>query len=103
MKYRRVIRQGRCDDVSRHRHPHLKARSPSACTDDEMLLVWRKPDEAADAAVLAANKHGLFGSSDLVLCASWYAASKPPAARWHRRFPADLSDIELDYCHRTLG
>ena len=53
-------------------------------------------------AVLAANKHGLFGSSDLVLCAAWYGAGKPPAARWHRRFPADLSDIELDYCHRTL-
>lgn len=71
-------------------------------TDDEMLLVWRKPDEAADDAVLAANKAGLFGSSDLVLCAAWYGAGKPPAARWHRRFPADLSDIELDYCHRTL-
>lgn len=71
-------------------------------TDDEMLLVWRMPDEAADDAVLAANKVGLFGSSDLVLCAAWYGAGNPPAARWHRRFPADLSDIELDYCHRTL-
>jgi hypothetical protein len=71
--------------------------------DDELWLVWRMPDEAADDAVLAANKAGLFSSGDFVLCAEWYGVGKPPAARWYRRFPADLSDIELDYCHRTLN
>jgi hypothetical protein len=72
-------------------------------TDDEMLLVWRMPDDSTDDVVLAANKAGLFGSGDLVLCVEWYGHGRPPAARWYRHFPADVSDIELDYCHRTLN
>jgi hypothetical protein len=72
-------------------------------TDDEMLLLWRMPDDNTGLAVLAANRAGLFGSGDLVLCADWYGEGKQPAARWCRRFPADLSDVELDSCHRTLS
>lgn len=78
----------------------LEARRRS---DDEMLLLWRMPDDNTDVAVLAAKRAGLFGPGDLVLCAAWYGEGKPPAARWYRRFPADLSDVELDYCHRTLS
>jgi hypothetical protein len=78
----------------------LEARRRS---DDDMLLLWRMPDDNTDLAVNAAKRAGLFDSGDLVLCAEWYGEGKQPAARWCRRFPADLSDVELDYCHRTLS
>lgn len=70
--------------------------------DDEMLLIWRMPEEDADAAVLSANKGGLFGSGDLVLCAEWYGDLAPPAPRWIKRFEADVSAIESDYLLRNI-
>ena len=48
-------------------------------TDGQVLLIWLRPNEDVDAAVLAANKAGLFGSGDLVMCVEWLAQA---AQRW---------------------
>jgi hypothetical protein len=57
----------------------LEARQRTA---DEMLLIWRKPDVDTDATVLAANKAGLFGSGDLVLCAADNLPVSPVCRGW---------------------
>jgi hypothetical protein len=76
----------------------LEARQRTA---DEMLLIWRKPDVDTDATVLVANKAGLFGSGDLVLCAEWFSAKTLPAPRWIRRIKSDLDESELAALYRT--
>ena len=76
----------------------LEARQRTA---DEMLLIWRKPDVDTDATVLAANKAGLFGSGDLVLCAEWFSAEALPAPRWIRRIKSDLNESELGGLYRA--
>jgi hypothetical protein len=37
--------------------------------NDEMLMLWRKPDQDINAAVLPAKSAGLFVPGDLVICA----------------------------------
>jgi hypothetical protein len=66
-------------------------------TDDQVLLIWLRPDEAVDAAVLAANKAGLFGTGDLVMCAEWLGDDPMPKPRWLKRDGARFSEQE-DRC-----
>jgi hypothetical protein len=70
--------------------------------DDEMLMLWRKPGSGIDAAVLSANKAGLFGSGDLVLCGEWYGEGDPPPPRWVQRIKRDLTAPEMESLHQTL-
>jgi len=70
--------------------------------DDEMLMLWRKPGADIDAAVLSANKAGLFGSGDLVLCGEWYGEGDPPAAHWVQRIKSDLTAPEMESLYQTL-
>lgn len=70
--------------------------------DNEMLMLWRKPGQDIDATVLAANRAGLYGLGDLVVCAEWYGDDDFPAPRWIRRFKTDLTVIENEYCDRTI-
>jgi hypothetical protein len=70
--------------------------------DDEMLMLWRKPGSDIEAAVLSANKAGLFGSGDLVLCGEWYGEGDPPAARWVQRIKSDLTASEMESLYQTL-
>lgn len=71
--------------------------------DDEMLMLWRKPGSDIDVAVLSANKAGLFGSGDLVLCGEWYGEGDPPAARWVQRIKSDLTAPEMESLYQTLN
>jgi hypothetical protein len=70
--------------------------------NDEMLMLWRKPDQDINAAVLPDKSAGLFVPGDLVVCAEWYGDDALPAPRWIRRFKTDLTEIENDYCDRTI-
>ncbi len=70
--------------------------------DDEMLMLWRKPGTEIDAAVLSANKAGLFGSGDSVLCGEWYGEGDPPTARWVQRIKSDLTAPEMESLYQTL-
>jgi hypothetical protein len=70
--------------------------------DDEMLMLWRKPGSGIDAAVLSANKAGLFGSGDLVLCGEWYGEGDPPPPRWVQRIKRDLTAPEIESLYQTL-
>jgi hypothetical protein len=64
-------------------------------TDDEMLMLWRKPGADIEDAVLSANKVGSFGSGDLVLCGEWYGEGDPPP-RWVQRIKRDLTAPEME-------
>jgi len=66
-------------------------------TDDQVLLLWIKPGEDANAAVLVANKAGLFGSGDLVMCAEWLGNDPMPKPRWLKRHGECFSEHE-DHC-----
>jgi hypothetical protein len=77
----------------------LEARRRS---DDEMLLIWRKPGQDTDAAVAEFKKAGLFGSGDLVLCAEWYGVGELPTARWIRRPEYDLTKKQQDSLDRNI-
>jgi hypothetical protein len=55
------------------------------CNDDQVLLLWIKPGEDVDAAVLAANKAGQFASGDLVMCAEWLGEEPTPKPQWLKR------------------
>jgi hypothetical protein len=77
----------------------LEARQ---CTDDEMLLVWRMPGQLLADALTDANKSGLYGSNDLVICVEWHGESAAPPPCWCRHFPSDLTYIEKEYCLREL-
>jgi len=68
--------------------------------DNEMLMLWRKPGQDTDAVVLGADR--LYGSGDLVVSAEWYGEGDVPAPRWIRRFRTDLTEIENEYCDRTI-
>ena len=70
--------------------------------DNEMLMLWRKPGQDIDATVLAANRAGLYGPGDRVICAEWYGDDNLPAPRWIRHFETDLTEIENEYCDRTI-
>ncbi|EAQ36932.1 hypothetical protein NB311A_07278 [Nitrobacter sp. Nb-311A] len=70
--------------------------------DDEMLMLWRKPGADIDAAVSSANKAGMFGSGDLVLCGEWHGEDDPPAARWVQRIKSDLTEPEMGSLYKTL-
>ena len=70
--------------------------------DNEMLMLWRKPGQDIDATVLAANRAGLYGLGDRVICAEWYGDDNLPAPRWIRHFETDLTEIENEYCDRTI-
>jgi hypothetical protein len=70
--------------------------------NDEMLMLWRKPGQESEAVVLAAKSAGLFGPADLVVCAEWFGEDNLPAPRWIRRFKTDLTEIENEYCDRTI-
>jgi hypothetical protein len=71
-------------------------------TGDEMLMLWRKPGTGIDAAMLSANKAGLFVSGDLVLCGEWYGDDDMPSARWVRRIVSDLTPPERESLYQTL-
>jgi hypothetical protein len=70
--------------------------------DNEMLMLWRKPGQESEAVVLAAKSAGLFGPGDLVVCAEWFGEDNFPAPRWIRHFETDLTEIENEYCDRTI-
>jgi hypothetical protein len=70
--------------------------------DNEMLMLWRKPGQESEATALMAKAAGLFGPGDLVVCAEWYGDDALPAPRWIRCFKTDLSEIENEYCDRTI-
>ena len=70
--------------------------------DNEMLMLWRKPGQDIDATALAANRAGLYESGDRVVCAEWYGDDDLPTPRWIRRFKTDLTEIENEYCDRTI-
>jgi hypothetical protein len=70
--------------------------------DNEMLMLWRKPGQAIDATVLAANRAELYAPGDLVVCAEWFGEDNLPAPRWIRHFETDLTEIENEYCDRTI-
>jgi hypothetical protein len=70
--------------------------------DNEMLMLWRKPGQESEAVVLAAKSAGLFGPGDLVVCAEWFGEDNLPAPRWIRHFETDLTEIENEYCDRTI-
>jgi hypothetical protein len=71
--------------------------------DDEMLLIWRKPNDNCEEAVNAAKEMALFGPGDKVVCAEWLGKGEPAPPRWCREFPKSLSGDELGYCHAALG
>jgi hypothetical protein len=66
-------------------------------TDGQVLLIWLTPGEDVDAAVLAANKTGLFGSGDLVMCVEWLGDDPMPKPRWLKRAGERFSEQE-DRC-----
>jgi hypothetical protein len=66
-------------------------------TDDQVLLIWLTPGKDVDAPVLAANKAGLFGSGDLVMCVEWLGDDPMPKPRWLKRAGERFSEQE-DYC-----
>jgi hypothetical protein len=70
--------------------------------NDEMLMLWRKPGDDIDAIVLVAKRAGLYESGDRVVCAEWYGDDDLSAPRWIRHFKTDLTEIENEYCHRTI-
>ena len=70
--------------------------------DDDMLLIWRKPGQESEATALMAKAAGLFGPGDLVVCAEWFGDDALPAPRWIRHFETDLTEIENEYCDRTI-
>jgi hypothetical protein len=70
--------------------------------DDDMLLIWRKPGQESEATALMAKAAGLFVPGDLVICAEWYGDDNLPAPRWIRHFETDLTEIENEYCDRTI-
>ena len=57
---------------------------------DEMLLLWREPDQGVATVVLTAKRAGLFGPGNRVLCAEWFGDEKPKP-RWIRRIKADVT------------
>jgi hypothetical protein len=70
-------------------------------TDDKVLLIWLRPGQDVNAAVLAANKAGLFGSGDLVMCAEWLGDDPMPKARWLKRSGERFSEQE-DHCIHAM-
>jgi hypothetical protein len=66
-------------------------------TDGQVLLIWLTPGEDVTAAVLAANKAGLFGSGDLVMCVEWLGDDPMPKPRWLKRTGERFSEQE-DRC-----
>jgi hypothetical protein len=66
-------------------------------TDDKVLLIWLKLSEGVDAAVLAANKAGQFGTGDLVMCVEWLGADPMPKPRWLKRRGERFSEEEDRY------
>ena len=52
--------------------------------------------------MLAASRAGLYGPWDRVICAEWYGDDNLPAPRWIRHFETDLTEIENEYCDRTI-
>jgi hypothetical protein len=70
--------------------------------DDDMLLIWRKPGQESEATALMAKAAGLFVPGDRVICAEWYGDDNLPAPRWIRHFETDLTEIENEYCDRTI-
>ena len=67
-----------------------------------MLMLWRKPGQESEATALMAKATGLYGPGDRVICAEWYGDDNPPAPRWIRHFETDLTEIENEYCDRTI-
>ena len=45
---------------------------------DEMLVVWRRPDQDIAQALKAAT----YANGDKVICAEWFEDSPPPTPRW---------------------
>ena len=66
-------------------------------TDDKVLLIWLKPSENVDAAVLAANKAGQLRTGDLVMCVEWLGADPIPKPRWLKRRGERFSEEEDRY------
>lgn len=65
--------------------------------DDEALLLWIKPDDDPDAAISMANRAGLFGSGDLMICGVWLGDEPMPKPRWLKRSGDRLSQHE-EHC-----
>jgi hypothetical protein len=70
-------------------------------TGDDLLLLWRGPDQGVDTVVLTAKTAGLFGPGDRVLCAEWFSDGEKPAARWVRDIHSDVTESEMDSLLRT--
>lgn len=67
-----------------------------------MLLIWIKADGDIGAAVADARAKKLFVDGERVLCAEWLGDGEPPAPKWSRDFPRELSPEEQTYCVQTL-
>ena len=74
----------------------LEARS---ARPDEMLVVWRKPD--GDAA--AALEGVIFAKGDKVICAEWFDDSPLPLPRWYGdQLRRAMPPAEYEQINRTI-
>jgi hypothetical protein len=81
--------------TARHIVTRIEKLEISRRSGDEMLLLWREPDQKVDTVVLTAKSAGLFGPGDRVLCAEWFGDAKPKP-RWIRRIKSDVTESEMD-------
>ena len=65
---------------------------------DEILVVWRRPDSDAAAAVATAK----FAAGDKVICAEWFGEEPLPAPTWYRRMQSEMDRDEYEYVIRSL-
>lgn len=67
---------------------------------NEMLLIWRKPDQPVKEAIVGAD----FGPGDRVICVEWFGDEPFPSPRWHgKRFEKGLPPEQSDYIHRSMN
>ena len=66
---------------------------------DEILLIWREPDQAVALAISSAK----FGPGDKVICAEWFGEDPMPQPKWHsERLSTALGPREYKFIRQTL-
>lgn len=66
---------------------------------DEMLVVWRRPDQDVAQALKAAT----YANGDKVICAEWFEDSSPPTPRWYRnRLSSEMAAAEYQQIERSI-
>jgi hypothetical protein len=67
--------------------------------EDQILVIWRKPDGDLREAVAGAT----FAPGDKAICVEWFGHDPMPGPKWHSDLRPTFDKVEQDYVDRSIN